>query len=559
MTQSEALEILKMGHNVFLTGPAGSGKTHTLRSFIAHLKENGVPVAITASTGIAATHLEGVTIHSWSGLGIKDSITEYDLDILESRKYLWDRYQNTKVLIIDEISMLHHFRFDLLDKLAQAFKRNNLPFGGMQVILCGDFFQLPPVSRPGEPEAHFAYHSKVWQEMNLKICYLTEQHRQNDDVFLGVLNDIRNNNVSEDTLLHLKGRYNKEAVSSVSPTKLSTHNVNVDEINNIELGKIKGEEKVFDMTSRGKANIVEALKKSCLAPERLVLKIGAKVMFVKNSFDKKYANGTLGVVEGYSNAGLPLVKIANGKIIEALPVSFIIEEDGKIKAEITQVPLRLAWAITVHKSQGMSLDAAEIDLSRSFTYGMGYVALSRVRSLNGLKLIGFNANALQIHPDVLEIDRSFRQMSRDALVMLEEVGKNAILNTQKEFLQKNGGKIKTKEQKEKELPTHHKTKLLIIEKLPLEKIAEGRSLKAETIIDHIETLIKEKEVLDLEYLKKNAFKDSDFKKIEKAFKESLKKNGDYRLAPVKAILGSGFSYLDIRLARLFLDFTSTKH
>jgi hypothetical protein len=283
--------------------------------------------------------------------------------------------------------MLHHFRFDLLDQLARAFKRNNLPFGGMQVILCGDFFQLPPVSRPGEPEAHFAYRSKIWKEMDLKICYLTEQHRQNDDIFLGVLNDIRNNNVSEDTLLHLKSRYKKEPVSSVPPTKLSTHNENVDQINDVELGKIKGDEKLFEMNSRGKANIVEALKKSCLAPEHLVLKIGARVMFVKNSFEKKFANGTLGIIEGFSGAGFPLVKTASGKLIEATPMNWIIEEDGKIKAEIMQIPLRLAWAITVHKSQGMSLDAAEIDLSRSFAFGMGYVALSRVRSLNGLKLL----------------------------------------------------------------------------------------------------------------------------------------------------------------------------
>jgi uncharacterized protein YpbB len=150
-------------------------------------------------------------------------------------------------------------------------------------------------------------------------------------------------------------------------------------------------------------------------------------------------------------------------------------------------------------------------------------------------------------------------MSREALVMLEEVGRESILNTQKEFLDKNGGKKKTKEQKEKELPTHHKTKLLIIEKLPLEKSAEGRGLKAETIIEHIEILLEEKEELDIEYLKKNHFKDSEFKKVEKAFKESFKKNKDYRLAPVKSLLGSDFSYLDIRLARLFLDFTSTKH
>jgi DNA replication protein DnaC len=150
MTQNEALDILKMGKHVFLTGAPGAGKTHTLRAYISYLKEKHIPVAVTASTGIAATHLGGTTIHAWSGLGIKDTLSAQDIDEMEERKYLWERYEKTKVLIIDEISMLHHFRFDLLDKLVRSFKRKDIPFGGMQVVLCGDFFQLPPISRAGE-------------------------------------------------------------------------------------------------------------------------------------------------------------------------------------------------------------------------------------------------------------------------------------------------------------------------------------------------------------------------------------------------------------------------
>ena len=147
MTQNDALEILKMGHSVLLTGAAGSGKTHTLNTYIEYLKKNNVGVAVTASTGIAATHLGGTTIHSWSGLGIRDVLSPYEMDALEQRSYLWKRYHATRVLIIDEISMLHHFQLDLIDKLCRAFKRINTPFGGMQVVFCGDFFQLPPISR----------------------------------------------------------------------------------------------------------------------------------------------------------------------------------------------------------------------------------------------------------------------------------------------------------------------------------------------------------------------------------------------------------------------------
>ena len=553
MTQKEALEILKMGENVFLTGAAGSGKTHTLRSFISYLKENNVGVAVTASTGIAATHLDGTTIHAWSGLGIRDSLSEFDIDMLESRKYLWDRYQNTKVLIIDEISMLHHFRFDLLDKLARSFKRNDAPFGGMQIVLCGDFFQLPPISRPSEPEAYFAFRSKVWNEMNLKVCYLTEQHRQNDEFFLSVLSAIREDRVDEEVISFLKSATKKNDPSSFCETKLSSHNVDVDQINNFELSKIIGVEKKFQMTSHGKSNIVENLKKGCLAPENLVLKIGARVMFVKNSFEKKYANGTLGIVEGYSTSGFPLVKTAKGLLVEALPQSFVIEEDGKIKAEITQVPLRLAWAITVHKSQGMSLDFAEIDLSRSFVDGMGYVALSRVKNISGLKLVGFNAKALQVNPEVLEIDRVFRQKSRDAETSLEYLGVKDVKNKQEEFLNKNSSARKVKEQK---LTTEEKTKSLIDQKLPLDKIAKARGLKEDSIISHIEKLLEENIEMDIEYLKKEMVSkvtEKRFKKIKEAFKKSHSLEGDLRLAPVKKMLGDEFSYNEIRFARLFLN------
>ena len=147
MLQSEALDILKMGRNVFLTGPAGSGKTHVLNAYVQYLKSHAVYVAVTASTGIAATHLGGQTIHSWSGLGVRDKLTDRDIEDLMERQYLYKRFDRTKVLIIDEVSMLHHFRLDLIEWICRQMKHNEKPFGGMQIILSGDFFQLPPVTR----------------------------------------------------------------------------------------------------------------------------------------------------------------------------------------------------------------------------------------------------------------------------------------------------------------------------------------------------------------------------------------------------------------------------
>ncbi len=548
MTSADALTILKTGKNVFLTGAAGSGKTHTLRAYISYLEEKGIPVAVTASTGIAATHLGGVTIHAWSGLGIKDSLSERDLDDLETKKHLWKRYEEARVLIIDEISMLHHFRFDLLDTLCKFFKRNDKPFGGLQVVLCGDFFQLPPISRPGETEGHFAYRSKIWKDMNFRICYLTESHRQDDAVFLSVLNAIRENSVTEEIISHLKERVGKELAVPFA-TELSTHNINVDELNETELSKIGGREKVYEMDRKGNARLVEALIKSCLAPERLFLKYGAKVMFVKNSFDKGYSNGTLGEVVDFDDIGNPIVKTLDSRKITVVPESWRIEEDGKIRAEIRQIPLRLAWAITIHKSQGMSLDAARIDLSRSFTPGMGYVALSRVRRLEGLSLKGFNKTALLVHPEAHDMDRTFRKESGKSESWLEETGKKEIDKMQEEFVSKNSlGKVK----KEKEVPTHHKTWKLIEEKKSLEKIAEERGLTKETVLSHIEKLTEEGEKIDILYLKNIYLPPTRFKKISEAWKKSLAKDKEGRLSPVKTILGPNFSFFEIRLAKLFL-------
>jgi len=435
MTQAEALDILKLGHNVFLTGPAGSGKTHLLNKYINFLKDNYVDVGITASTGIAATHMGGTTIHSWTGMGIKDSVNKGDLEELKSRKYLRDRFERTQVLVIDEVSMLNHFRLDLIDEICRYMKNVDKPFGGMQVILCGDFFQLPPIARFGEPAALFAYESEIWKKANFKICYLEEQHRQTDQNFLKVLNEIRKNNLSDDGLKYLKDRQNKKTFQGVEPTRLHTHNIDVDLINQKELEKLSSQQREYQMESKGRQPLVESLKKSCLAPENLKLKVGAKVMFVKNNFEEGYVNGTLGKVVAFDCDG-PVVQIKNGRNIHVKPVSWMIEEDGKPKATIGQYPLRLAWAITVHKSQGMSLDAIEVDLSKSFERGMGYVALSRVRSLDGLTLLGLNDMAVQVRGEVLDFDDEIKKVSNKHLAEMHALIDTDREEKQKKFLQR---------------------------------------------------------------------------------------------------------------------------
>ena len=296
MTQNEALDILFTGQNVFLTGAAGSGKTYVLNSYIKYLKENHVPVAVTASTGIAATHMDGRTVHSWSGIALRKTLTAKELRELYFNDFTRERITGARVLIIDEISMLEDKILSLLDTVCRSVRQKPGPFGGLQVVLCGDFFQLPPVGTRGEPSARYAFHSESWINSNLKVCYLEKQYRQEDPVFLDVLNSIRHSKVTRDTLQILKMRLNQPAAGFLKPTKLYSHRNDVDAINSFELGQLKTPPYTFTMQSSGDRELVKSLRDACLAPAELVLKKGALVMFVRNSFGEGYVNGTLGIV-----------------------------------------------------------------------------------------------------------------------------------------------------------------------------------------------------------------------------------------------------------------------
>lgn len=447
MKQETTLEILKMGYNVFLTGPAGSGKTYVLNKYIDYLKSKNIPVAVTASTGIAATYLGGKTIHSWSGLGIRQTLDEKSLKRLSHKSRLANTIAKTKTLIIDEISMMNADQLDSVNKILQSICKNKLPFGGIQTIFCGDFFQLPPVQKENNKPVSFAYSSLIWSQMDIKVCYLIEQHRQKDDALMKVLNDIRKNSVTEETKEILHYCHDKVFFANTAPARLFTHNVDVDIINERELRKITGKAYAYSMRSYGKRKLVEFLRKSCLAPERLTLKKGARVMFVKNNFEEGYVNGTTGMVTGFDeDTKMPVVRTSRGQKITVEPVTWTIEEDEEVVASIKQIPLRLAWAITIHKSQGMSLDSAEIDLGKSFEYGMGYVALSRVRTLSGLGILGINEMAFRVHKDVYKMDQEFLEQSK--IVETEIIQMDAVekIKRQKEFSGENDEKL-AKDQK----------------------------------------------------------------------------------------------------------------
>jgi hypothetical protein len=386
------------------------------------------------------------------------------------------------------------------------------------------------------------------------VCYLTEQHRQDDGVFLDALSQLRRGTVTEAVHTVLKSR-NDMPPQGMKITKLFPHNANVDTLNEAELAALPGYSKVFVMRGKGAPPLIEALKRNCLSPETLTLKIGAKVLFTKNSMEGDYYNGTTGEVIEFSKiSGYPVVKLHTGGTIEVEPESWAVQDGNRILAEIEQLPLRLAWAITVHKSQGMSLDAALVDLTRAFEFGQGYVALSRVRTLSGLYLVGYNERALQVHPEVLEADELFRDASDAAEESFGALPKKELEEMQQNFVKAMGGTANfVKKEKEKKISTYEQTRELLNQGLTLPELAQKRGMTEGTIIAHLEKFKQEGTLEPLRDVPHLRPRKKDFEEMKAALEKVLKEEGKMVLTPVHRLLKGAHSFEDIRLARLFLD------
>ena len=638
MRQSSALDILKTGQNVFLTGSAGSGKTYTLNQYIDYLRARRVPVAVTASTGIAATHMNGTTIHSWSGIGIKDELSDRDLANLSRKQFLADRLKDTAVLIIDEISMLHAKQLNLVSQVLKYVRKNDKAFGGIQVVVAGDFFQLPPIGSKGETNREkFAFMSEAWLDAKFHICYLSEQHRQLSEAANGgldlddILNQIRRQEVSFEAIAALEATFDQNV--DIKRTRLYTHNLNVNKINDKELAALDGDMMRFEATATGDSKLVETLKKTVRTQDDLVLKVGAKVMFIKNNSELGVSNGTMGELIGFAavkiddskdtsddliedtaqdaiakntknkakkdkeskekpkdekptTQKMPVVRLNSGREVIAEPEEWIIEDEtGDVLASYLQVPLCLAWAITIHKSQGMTLEAAEIDLSRTFELGQGYVALSRLKSLAGLQLLGMNDMSLQLDPLARGADKRFLALSEEADANYAMLDEESMTQAHEKFILKSGGTLsksvieayanlqkKRREQQQAQIDKKQKlgnqvsdksdstllaTRILLEESLSIAEISQARQLSQSTIMRHIAELKSQDPSLACDHLRPD---DEVMTAVGNAYvaikvannPNDFNDDGSVKLRPIFEHLKQAIDYNTIRLALIFI-------
>lgn len=404
--QRRFVDLVLDGHNVFLTGFAGTGKSYALETLIKVLNHNGTLYGKTASTGVAAINIGGSTLHSWCGCGLGELSKESLLKVVKKNKKATKRIKNCQLLIIDEISMLKASLLDKLDYIFRQIRGIESPFAGIQMVLVGDPLQLPAIIRKEENDGLF-FESEVWQDLDLKNCCLTEIIRQKDKKFAELLSNLRVGKI--DGIELLDQCLTTEFEGDIQPVKLYTKNRHVDLENKRRLDQIQKPEVKFRAIDDGLPHHIKFFDKNCPAPKELILKEGAQVMLLKN-LDVKGGlfNGAVGIVEKISIAGVA-VKFKVGTEILGREKWEIQEEDfsnGKRTVKTvacrSQIPLRLAFAASVHRAQGATLDHAHIDISDAFESGQAYVALSRVRDINNLRLEPFCPSKIMVNKKCLE-------------------------------------------------------------------------------------------------------------------------------------------------------------
>lgn len=431
--QESVYTSLESGKNVFLTGSGGTGKTYLINTIyeklplIRHRESGlGIRIAVTAMTGCAAlligTHAK--TLHSWAGIGLgKGTVDELVYKIRRNGRAK-KNWSMTDLLILDEVSMLQPDLLEKLDMIGKILRKNrSRPFGGIQLLFIGDFLQLPPVTRTEDTQ--FAFESSIWNSLFDKYIQLTHIQRQSDPVFQQILHEARFGDLSADSIAILRSRMNLDWRSlRIRPTLLFPRRAEVDLINDANLRALEGSRLTYkaslaydDKVQRGfKANdeafqaYLKTFDRDAGYLPELILGVGAQVMLIKNlDAMSSLVNGSRGVVTGFLEDQLrtPIVEFMNGMKLAIEPAQWEIEDYPGVYR--VQIPLRLAYAITTHKSQGATVDCALIDIGdKIFEYGQAYVAMSRVKNLNSLYIHDFDPDAIRAHPKVIEFYRQLR-------------------------------------------------------------------------------------------------------------------------------------------------------
>jgi ATP-dependent DNA helicase PIF1 len=424
--QLRAVDLAVSGKSFFLTGAGGTGKSFVIRSIIDALRRNGKDVGLTAMTGCAALLLgKGAkTLHSWAGIGLgKESAQTIIVKIRKSFKAK-KNWLVADTLIIDEVSMMMPELLDKLDEIGRGIRPKSyskLPFGGLQVILVGDMYQLPPVNKSEERDHHFVFEAAVWRTTIQDSVILRTVHRQNDPVFLKILDEARAGRLSEESIAILETRRNTDWKKlEIKPTLLFTRRADVEQINMSQLKKCLSPDYTFKAknvyspvmfanktaTEQEIQWAVEKMDKNGSYVPELVLRKGAQVMLLTNmDVEHGLVNGSRGVIEEFCDSPegdggkLPMVKFRNGEVHIMTPATWSSEDVDGLDRQ--QIPLRLAYAVTIHKAQGATLDCALVDIGdNTFEYGQAYVALSRVRSLDCLYIWDLKPSAFMVHPKV---------------------------------------------------------------------------------------------------------------------------------------------------------------
>ena len=401
--QQRVVDLVNAGTNVFFTGSAGTGKSFTLRHLIGVLqnKYDTKTVHVTASTGIAATNIGGTTLHSYASIGLGNEPVDVIMKKLVKFRGVADRWRATRVLIIDEISMLSTEFFVKLDLIAKRIRGNQRPFGGIQLVLSGDFLQLPSIDKKGG----LLFKCSTWRECVTKTVELTQVFRQRDIKFIALLQDLRKGIVTDEHDAFLKSRMKPMETGLVKPTKLYSHRADVDQENAIQLAKLTGESKSYYAQDSGTKK--EDAAKLFMAPSCLTIKVEAQVILISNLDPPNLVNGSRGVVTGFDVVTHePIVQFNCGVTRVVSPIIWESKRGDDIVCRRYQVPLMLGWAMSIHKSQGMTLDLLETDIAQCWDPGQAYVALSRATSIQGLRLLGYRRECIKADPEVLQFYES---------------------------------------------------------------------------------------------------------------------------------------------------------